>query len=590
MPKPIDLLNFRLRKIPPRARKPTQVPTGGETTDAMFVVLRRMRAPFIFVIVTFSINVAGLMLMPSVDADGHTRYLTLFDSFYQMAITLTTVGYSEVPYPFSYPQRMWLTLSIFTLVIAWAYAIGALLSAVNDSAFKDALRAQRFRRQVRRLREPFLLICGYGQTGREVGLELDDWRRRFVVIDKQQRRVDSVVVDATHSDIPAVVGDCHNPAVLGLAGLDRPTCQAVLALTDDDDANLAAVMAVSLLRPDVTVIARCHDRAVQHRMEDFGPAAVINPDDRYGGYLALMLHQPITYQLMIWLMDNDENQLPDLRIGLTRGRWVVCGHGEFAEQVTADLRDSGLTVDQIPPTDNPLDLDGVVGFVAGTDNDMTNIAMAEHARLSNPGAFVSVRQQDSMHQALLAALDVDSVFVPTDLVARETLARLVHPSFWRFIEEAVQQDDAWAERTRDRLLQRCGPAVPEREAITLTDREAPAVVRWLSGHDLALGDLLRHPDDRSETLQVVALLLVRGEELILTPDDDVTLQVGDQLLLAGKSDGLSDLSDALFNTATITYVTTGQVLPSTWVWRVLTERRRERLHTRPQAVSDKQQE
>lgn len=574
MPKPIDLLNFRPRKVARRARKPVPVPTGGETTDAMFVVLRRMRAPFIFVIVTFSVNVVGLMLMPGVDADGNTRYLTLFDSFYQMAITITTVGYSEVPYAFSYPQRMWLTLSIFTLVIAWAYGIGVLLSAVNSSAFQDALRAQRFRRQVRHLREPFLLICGYGQTGRVVGLELDDWRRRFVVIDKLQHRVDSVVVDAMNADVPAVVGDCHNPAVLGLAGLDRRSCRAVLALTDDDDANLAVVMTVSLLRTDATVIARCHDRAVQRRMEDFGPSAVINPDDRYGGYLALMLHQPITYQLLMWLMDNDENQLPELRIGLTKGRWVVCGHGEFAEQVTADLRNSGLSVDQIPPTDNPLNLDGVVGFVAGTDNDMTNIAMAEHARLANPSAFVSVRQQDSMHKTLLAALDVDSVFVPTDLVARETLARLVHPSFWQFIEEAVQQDEAWSERTRDRLLERCGPAVPEREFITLSNREAPAVTRWLVHHDLTLGDLLRHPDDRSETLQVVPLLLVRGGELILTPADDTSLRIGDQLLLAGRSEALSDLSDALFNVATISYVTTGEVLPSTWIWRVLTERRR----------------
>lgn len=572
MVKPIDLLNFRTRKVAPRQRKPVPVPTGGETTDAMFVVLRRMRAPFVFVIVVFSINVAGMMLMPGPESNpGH---LSLFDAFYQMAITLTTVGYSEVPYSFSYPQRMWLSLSIFTLVIAWAYAIGALLAAFNDSAFQDALRAQRFRRQVRRLREPFLLICGYGQTGRTVGLELDDWRRRFVVIDKQQHRVDSVVVDALSTDVPALEGDCRNPAVLGLAGLDRRNCQGVLALTNDDDANIAVVMTVSLLRPDLPVIARCRDRAVQHRMEDFAPAAVINPHDRYGGYLALMLHQPITYQLLIWLMDNDQHQLPELRVGLTRGRWLICGDGEFAEQVAADLRDSGLSVDEIPPTDTPLDLDGVVGFVAGTDNDMANIAMAEHARLVNPDVFVSVRQQDSMHQTLLAALDVDSVFVPTDLVARETLARLGHPNFWRFIEEAVQQDDAWAERTRDRLVQRCGTGVPKRDGITLSDREAPAVVRWLADHDITVGDLLRHPDDRSETLPLVTLLIARGEELILTPDDDTSLRVGDQLLVAGKDDGLSDLSDALFSTATIEYITTGRALPSTWVWRVLTERRR----------------
>jgi Trk K+ transport system NAD-binding subunit len=572
MVKPIDLLNFRPRKAESRVHKQVAVPTGGEATDAIFIVLRRMRSPFIFVIVTFSINTAGMMLMPG--PDSHPGHLTLFDSFYQMAITLTTVGYSEVPYSFSYPQRMWLTLSIFSLVIAWAYAIGVLFSVLGDTAFRDALSAQRFRRQIRRIREPFVLILGYGQAGRAVGLELDERRRRFVVVDKQQHRVDSIITDALTADVAGLEADCHNPAVLGLAGLGRDNCQGVLALTDDDDANLAAVMTVSLLRPEITVIARCQDRAVQRRMEDFGSAAVINPHDRYGGYLALMLHQPVTYQLLIWLMDNDENQLPELSTGLTRGRWVVCGGGEFADQVTTDLRHAGLQVDQIPPTDDPLVLDGVVGFVAGTDNDMTNIAMAEHARLANPDAFVSVRQQDSMHQTLLTALDVDSVFVPTDLIAREALARLVHPNFWRFIEEAVQQDEAWAVRTRDRLVQRCGRAVPERDVIALSDREAPAVVRWLADHELTVGDLLRHPDDRSAPLPVVPLLVVRGAELILTPDDDTSLRIGDQLLLAGKDIGLSDLSDALFSSATIEYITTGRVVPSTWVWRALTGRRR----------------
>ncbi|CAJ1511220.1 TrkA C-terminal domain-containing protein [[Mycobacterium] burgundiense] len=172
------------------------------------------------------------------------------------------------------------------------------------------------------------------------------------------------------------------------------------------------------------------------------------------------------------------------------------------------------------------------------------------------------------------ALDVDSVFVPTDLVAREALARIVHPNFWRFIEEAVQQDDEWAMRTRDQLVERCGRRVPKRDVITLSDAEAPAVVRWLADHELTVGALLRDSDDRSRPLPVRILLIVRGTELILTPDDDTSLCVGDQLLLAGKGDGLIDLSEALFYPATLEYVATARVVPSTWVWRVLTERRR----------------
>lgn len=574
---PSKLLNFRPRRVESRGRARVAVPTGIETTDALFVLLRRMRAPLIVVIVGFSVSTAGMMAMPGVDAAGNPYRLTLFDAFYQMTITLTTVGYTEAPHAFSYPQRMWLTLSIFILVISWAYTIGALLAALGDNAFRESLARQRFRRRVARIREPFLLMLGYGTAGRTVSLGLDEQRRRFVVVDRQKHQIDAASIDAHTSDVAALEGDCVNPAVLGMAGLGKDNCRGVLALTDDDEANLAVVMSVSLLRPDLPVYACCQARDVQYRMEDFSPAAVINPNDRYGGYLALVLLRPITHQLLTWLMDNDENRLPELRTGLAHGRWVVCGDGEFADQVAADLIELGLDVARLAPTAGPLDLGEAVGFVAGTDNDMTNIALAEHARLANPQVFVSIRQRDSMHQPLLDALDVDSVFVWTDLVAREVLARVVHPNFWRFVEETVQQSEEWSTRTRDRLVARCGKQVPERTVVALCREEAPAVVRWLdAGHRLTVGDLTRHPDDRRHPLAVLVLMVVRGEELILTPADDTELRVGDHLLLAGTDDGLADVSDALFYSATTEYLATGRVVASTWVWRQLTERRRAR--------------
>jgi len=144
-----------------------------------------------------------------------------------------------------------------------------------------------------------------------------------------------------------------------------------------------------------------------------------------------------------------------------------------------------------------------------------------------------VRQVDAVHRPLLAAIEVDSIYVPTDLIAREVLARIVYPEFWTFIEEAVQCDDAWAESTRDRLLERMGREVPEHKLITLDAHEAPAVVRWLADRGLSVGDLCRHPDVREGVLPVGVLMLKRGEELVLTPDPDTPLQVGDQLLFAG---------------------------------------------------------
>jgi hypothetical protein len=217
-----------------------------------------------------------MMLMPGVDPDGNPHRLNIFDAFYQMTITLTTVGYTEAPHPFSYPQRMWLTMSIYLLVISWAYTIAVFFALVQGAPFQAAVAAQQFRRQVRRLVEPFVIVAGYGSAGRIVGAKLDENYRRFVVIDERADTVQSVVSEQLSFNVPAVQGDSGTPAVLGMAGLAHPDCEGVLALTDDDDTNLAVVMTASLLRPDLPVLGRCAQRRTRTRMEHFAPGSASN--------------------------------------------------------------------------------------------------------------------------------------------------------------------------------------------------------------------------------------------------------------------------------------------------------------------------
>ncbi|MEB3061756.1 NAD-binding protein [[Mycobacterium] zoologicum] len=576
MPNPLQLFSFWTRRSTKPRPKPIRVPTTDETTEVIFLFMRRMRAPFIVVIANFSICTTGLMLMPGVDAAGNPYRLTPFDAFYQMTITLTTVGYSEVPHAFSYPQRMWLSISIYLVVISWAFAVGVFFSLINDTAFQDAIAAQRFRRQVRRMVEPFVIIAGYGQAGRAVGAELDEHGRRFVVIDKRESRVAAVVSAQLSSDVPAIEGDCAIPPVLGVAGLAHRDCEGVLALTDDDDANLAVVMTVALLRPEVPVFARCTDPQIQARIERFSPAGAINPGDRFGDYLALSIHRPINHQLLRWLMDNEEDQLPPLRRDLAQGRWVVCADADFGSEMVRDLIASGVAVDIADPAGGELDVAGAIGFIAGTSNDTTNIAIAEQARLANADVYLVVRQQTDAKKALLDALQIDSVYIATELVAREVLARTLTPVFWSFVEHAFGRDEAWATEVRDHLQERCGRRTPKRDVIVLSPTRAPAIVDWLQrGHTLTLGDLIRRPDDREVALPLAALVLLRDGTPTFMPAPETELALGDQVLLVGKPDGLSQVREICHYPSTVEYLATGRDVPLTWVWSRLTRFRRD---------------
>jgi Trk K+ transport system NAD-binding subunit len=597
---PLLLFWYRLFATePPRHRSRWRAPlsTSRNASATIFLVMRRMRVPLIVLIVIFAVTTLGLTMIPGQDAQGRPARMGFFDAFYVMSFTASTIGFGEIPYPFTYNQRMWLTISIYLTVVGWAYAIGSLLALLQERGFRQALALQHFTRKVGRMREPFLLIVGYGRTGELLARSLDALGRRLVVIDNDDRRIDDLDMDSYHADIPGLVADAGDPGHLVVAGLDLPSCEGVLALTDDDEANLAVVQAAALLRPDLPVITRAVSPTTAERMHAFGTPTVINPFDRFGDHLRIALRAPASYQLMTWLESGPGAPLPPRGSPLASGHWVICGYGRFGREVAQDLQAEGLDVTVVDPSDKSeqhpdavvgfgyeegvLERAGIeraVGFVAGTDNDTTNLSLIASARRGNPTLFVAARQNKAASAPLFTALEVDSMLVPADVVAQEVYAQLSTPLMWRFLQEVPRRDDAWAAAVIDRLMRLCGEQLQTVWKVRLTATEAPALQAWLTEGGARLGDLLRNPDDRDEPLHAVPLLLARaggGDDrtgVEIAPDNDFELAPADELLLVGRPSARRLLDATLLVDATREYVVHGRHVPSSWVWRKMTRR------------------
>ncbi|HEY0509814.1 MAG TPA: NAD-binding protein [Blastococcus sp.] len=565
--------------------------SAAKASATIFLILRRMRVPLIVLIVIFAVSVLGLTLIPGEDADGNPWRMGFFDAFYVVSYTASTIGFGEIPFPFTYGQRMWVTISIYLSVIGWAYAIGSLLALLQDRAFRSALAMQHFSRKVARLREPFLLIAGYGRTGELLGHSFDRLGRRFVVLDLAEDRIDGLEMDAYHADVPGLVADARDPGHLAVAGLDHPCCEAVVALTDDDEANLAVVMAAALLRPELPVITRVTSRTLAERMQAFGSPSTVNPFDRFGDHLRLALRSPASYQLLNWLQSGPGAELPERGSPPRNGRWVVCGYGRLGRELTADLRAEGLDVTVIevdPPAgagagagvlvgdgSDPwvmaqADLDRAVGLIAGTDNDTTNLSLVAAARRSNPTLFLAARQNRPASAPLFAAMEIDALLVPAEVIAHEVYAQLSTPLLWRFLREMPARGDAWAEQLVERLTTLCGSRLQALWKIRLTPQDAPAVSSWLTAGDARLGALLRNPEARDQPLHAIVLLVLRGSEVTLAPDGDFLLRPGDELLLAGRPAARRALATLLMVEGVLEYVVTGRRVPSSWIWRRLT--------------------
>ena len=568
-----------------------------QTSAAVFLVMRRMRTPLIVLIAIFAISVVGLALMPGESPEGEW-HMGLFDAFYVMSYTATTIGYGEIPRAFSDAQRMWVTLSIYMSVIGWAYAIGTLLALLQDSGFKRAMAVQRFARRVARIREPFWLVAGHGQSGEVLGQRLDQLGRRFVVLDLRQPRVDVLELGSYLADVPALAADARNPEALRIAGLANPACEGVLAITDDNEANLAVVMATSALRPGLRVIARCTSAAIARRMTAFGSPTVINPFDRFGDHFRIELRAPATERLSRWLVAPIGEPLPAPLPPVAHGPWIVCGYGRFGTELTRDLRADHIDVTIIDPTSDADDpqlirgdgtdagqlraagIEDATGFVAGTDNDITNLSLISAARRRNPGIFVVARQNNPANEALFDAMQVDMHVVPTDVVAREALALIGTPLLWQFLQAVPQQSDDWAQALLDRLVSRSGDASPELWRVDVTRASAPAVLRQMAVAPFTVGNLMHDPDDRDAVVAATVLLVVRAGTRILTPADDVTLSPGDSLLVAGRSSARQDVATTLYDDPSAVYVATGERVPSSWIWRALERPRSSRVGAR----------
>jgi voltage-gated potassium channel len=557
-----------------------------------FIVLRRLRAPLLYMIAVFAAGIAGLSLIPGIDGEGRPWHMTPFQALYVMAYTAPTIGFGEIPHEFTDTQRLWMTAMIFASVIGWAYMVARLVALAQDRAFRAAVVESRFRRRVRRLGERFFLVCGFGETGMLVGRALDALGERFVVIDIDGTRVQEAELLELAQESPALIADAKIPENLLAAGLGQPECRGVLALTNDDQANLAVAMSVRLLDPQVPVLARAMTRETAANMASFGTDHIINPFLKFGQYLALAIASPGSHRLLSWLTGLPGTTLRP-ETAPPRGHWIVCGYGRFGREVVQAFRDHGLDVTVIEPGAQPLEglrtvrglgteaeplleagVQRSVGIVAGTDDDITNLSIAVTARELNRNLFTIVRQNLQANRTLFDAFAADIRMVSSEIIANECLALIHTPLLARFLAVVREKDDAWADAVIERMQACMGEATPEVWSVAATAAGAPAVHRALlaQGRRIALGELMRDSTDRARRLACQALYVQRGSEAIVMPEPDMALHPGDQMLFAGRRDCRAAQWPLLRNINLLDYVLTGIDAPGGWIWQRLARR------------------
>lgn len=556
--------------------------------SVFFLILRRMRAPLVVLIAIYAVSVLGLTLIPGIDAEGKASPpLSFFHAFYFISYTATTIGFGEIPTAFSDGQRLWVTVCIYLTVIGWSYSIVTLLALLQDKGFQNTLVANRFARRVKQLQEPFHLICGCGETGGLVCHALDRLNQRFVVLEREELRVQELDLEDFKTDTPTLAADARQPANLLLAGLRHKHCRGVLALTDDEESNLAIAIAVRLLNPDIPVLARARTETVAANMASFGTDHIINPFERFAEYLALAVAAPERFRLLEILTGLPGSPMPEPHRP-PRGHWLVCGYGTFGRAVVRHLVNTGTTVTIVDSRADPVPgaltvrgsgteaatlreagIASASGIVAAGDNDVNNLAIAVTARELNPGLFVVTRQNQAANGVLFEAFTGDFCMEPSRIVAQGCLAILTTPLLAHFLVELRACDESRCQAIASDL-QAISTTIPDIWSVRLDAPSAGAAHRVLILEPpFCLGDLLRDNTNRDRKLPVLPLLVERNGDTHLLPKADFPLAAGDRLLLAGPHRMRQHLDLTLQNHNVLEYVLNGRENSGGWLWRLL---------------------
>lgn len=507
------------------------------TRHGLFILLRRLRRPLIVLIISYAVAILGFTLVPGVTPDGQAWRMDFLHATYFVSFLGSTIGLGEIPYPFSPQQRLWGTFTIYLTVVAWLYSIGALFTVLQDPLLRRLLHESGFERKVRRLREPFFLLCGYDDAGRRVTAELTLDDVPVVVVDHDAARVDAVEVDNHALEVPALIADASDPQALLIAGLRHPQCRGVLALTGDDAVNTKIALTVRLLSPELPVYCAADDHRWHARMATAGADAIINPFDVFAERMAIALNQP-SLHVIYEALTVQRSTVMDQPQPLPRGRWLLCGWGPLSRALRHRLRGQDIdfhVIDAHPdascdhvergdPTDPQVlrraRLEDAQLLVAATEVDIDNLAIATAARQLAPDLPVLVRQTQRRNTPVFRASGARLVMFTSYLVASEVLRNTRAPLLGQFLELAAQQDEAWAAALLARLRTEIGAQILESWTQTVWQAQTPAAL-------LA--------DAREPTRPLHALLLMRLRFGLpeLLPADDAQLMPGDLLLFAG---------------------------------------------------------
>jgi len=260
---------------------------------------------------------------------GHERWgWDLIDCIYMTLVTVTTLGLESL-HGFSQTPGIRLFTSILLVlgIGTFLYFASSLTALILEGDLQHVFRRKRMQKLIDTFRD-HVIVCGLGETGRNVAKELLATRTPFVAIDMNEPELVRAAGAGTAKErFPFIVGDATDDDTLQRAGIERARA-LIAALTDDKD-NLYVVVTARQMSPGLRIVARAIGLRAPDKFRKAGADAVISTKYLGGMRLVNEVLRPHVTEFM-------EEMLRDRHINLRMEEVTVPANSPLAGSTIRD--------------------------------------------------------------------------------------------------------------------------------------------------------------------------------------------------------------------------------------------------------------
>ncbi|MCA9714558.1 MAG: NAD-binding protein [Myxococcales bacterium] len=192
--------------------------------------------------------------------------LSWVDAVYFVVTTITTVGYGDIALG-SAPA--WLKLFGVFIMLSGAASIAAVFGLITEFIVRREL-VNLLHRSENNMRD-HIVLCGLGKVGHRTLAHLLALKESVVAVEVSSDC--RFVEEAAHQGVDVIIGDMRNESTLERCRVEH--AKAIVAVSDDDLANIEAVVHARSVNPKIRVVVRLFDQSLARKLAatmDFGGA------------------------------------------------------------------------------------------------------------------------------------------------------------------------------------------------------------------------------------------------------------------------------------------------------------------------------